>query len=158
MIRALARPQTLATAVVAGLIAGSLMLTCLALMNLVILHTPGFTLAGLFVFTASALVGPVAYTSDVYVGVGVVLHFAVSIGWSIGYAALAESQRQLVTRPLLSGAAFGLVIYFAMQLVLVGAGLYRIPTPSELGVALLAHLVFFGLPVALIVGRAGRMS
>ncbi len=156
MTRVFASPRVVAGAVVAGIAAGCSIVFCFAVMNLVVLHVAGFTLGGFFAFAASALVGTVAYSSGSYIGLGVVLHFAVSIGWSLGYAVLAESQRQLVTRPWISGAAFGLLVYFAMQLVLVGAGLYRIPAPSELGVALLAHLVFWGVPVALIVGRTQR--
>ena len=152
MIRALPHRRTFAAAIVAGAVAGVTILVCFAACN-ALLQTPGFTLAGLFAFTASTLVGKVAYTGGSYVALGIVLHFLVSIGWAIGYAVVAERQSQLLTRPLISGAAFGFIIYFAMQLVIVAANLYRIPTPRELGVALLAHLVFFGMPVALIIAR-----
>lgn len=156
MTAARPRPRTVVAAIAAGVVAGITIVACFALFNLVLLPTPGFTLGGFFAFDAAALVGKIAYTSDAYVALGVGLHFAVAIGWAVGYAIVAERQAQLVTRPLISGAAFGLIVYFAMQLVLVAANLYRIPTPGELGIALLAHLVFYGIPVALIVARVER--
>jgi hypothetical protein len=152
---ALPHPRTIGGAFVAGIVAGVTIVACFAGCNAV-LRTPGFSVAGLFVFDASVLVGKVALTGGAYVGLGVLLHFAVAIGWAIGYAVVAERQLQLVTRPLISGAAFGVIVYFAMQLVLVAADLYRIPKPGELGIALLAHTVFYGIPVAYMTARFRR--
>ncbi len=153
MTNVLPRRRTLRAGIVAGAIAGVLMLVCLVAMHALVLRTPGFTLAGLFAFDASTLVGRAAYGADSYAALGAALHFLVAIGWAVGYAVLAQRERQLRARPLISGAAFGLIIYFAMQLVLVAANLYRIPTPAELGVDLLAHIAFYGIPVALLVAR-----
>ncbi len=151
--------RTIVGAIGAGIVAGCLILLCFAGFNGPILHTPGFTLAGIFAFDAAALVGKAALAGGAgYVALGIVLHFLVSIGWAVGYALLAPRQHQLITRPIASGAGFGLVVYFAMQLVLVGANLYRTPTPGELGIALLAHLVFFGMPIAFLIGRAAAPS
>lgn len=156
MTLALPRPRALLDATVAGLIAGCLITACFVVMNVAVLHTPSFSLGAFFAFDASTLVGKVAYTSGAFVILGVVLHFLVSVAWAIGYAVLAGRQPQIVTRPIVSGAMFGLVVYFAMQLVLVAANVYTTPTPRGLGVALLAHLVFYGIPVALIIGRTRR--
>jgi hypothetical protein len=156
MTDALARPRSIVGAVVAGVVGGAAILACLAIFNLAVLHTPGFSVAGLFAFDASVLVGKIALTSDAYVPLGAALHFLVAMGWAGGYSIAAERQVQLLARPIISGAAFGLIVYFAMQLVLVAADLYQIPTPAELGVALLAHIAFYGVPVALIVARVRR--
>jgi uncharacterized membrane protein YagU involved in acid resistance len=144
----------LVAALAAGLVGSLTIVICLAVINLGVLHTPGFSLTGLFTFDASTLVGKAAYGAPSFVALGIVLHVLVSVGWAIGYAVIAQRQAQLVDRPLLSGAAFGLVVYFAMQLVIVAADLYHIPTPGELGIALLAHMGFYGIPVALIVARS----
>jgi hypothetical protein len=146
----------IARGIVAGAIAGVTILAYFALMNLVVLRTPGFTLTGVFLFDASVLIGRAAPANAAYVALGIGLHFIVSIGWALGYTIAAERQPQLLTRPLISGLTFGLIVYFAMQLVIVGANLYRIPTPGELAVALLAHTVFFGFPVAIIAARMQR--
>ncbi len=154
MTGVLPAPRTLTAAAVAGVAGGLTILACYGLFDGLLGLAPGFTLGGLFAFDASALVGKAAYTGAGYVALGAVLHFLVAIGWAAGYAIVAERQAQLVRRPLISGAAFGAIVYFAMQLVLVAANLYELPTPSGLGVALLAHLAFYGLPVALIIARA----
>jgi hypothetical protein len=80
-------------------------------------------------------------------------HLFVGMLWGIGYAWIATTRRQLVARPVVSALAFGLIVYFAMQAVLVFAGAYRTPRPEELAVQLVAHCVFFGLPVAYVTAR-----
>jgi hypothetical protein len=156
MTRALLHPRTIAGAVIAGAVAGVTILACIALFDLFLLPVPGFTLAGLFQFDASALVGKAAYASGAYVALGVVLHFLVAIGWAAGYAWAGERQRQLTTRPLVSGTVFGIIVYFAMQFMLFAANVYHNPTPLEFDVGLIAHVVFFGIPVALINARFHR--
>jgi hypothetical protein len=158
MTRALPQPRTIAGAVIAGAAGGVTILAGLALFDLVIFPVPGFTLAGLFQFDASALVGKAAYASGAYVALGVVLHFVVAIGWAAGYAWSAERQRQLVTRPLFSGAVFGIIVYFAMQFMLFAANVYQNPSPLEFDVGIVAHAVFYGIPVALINARFSRSS
>ena len=132
------------------------MLGCIAAFNLVLLPVSGFSLAGQFQFDASALVGKAAYSSGAYAALGAVLHFLVAIGWAAGYAWSAERQRQLVARPLVSGAMFGIVVYFAMQFMLFAANVYHNPTPLEFDIGLTAHVLFYGIPVALINARFSR--
>jgi hypothetical protein len=110
----------------------------------------------LFEFTAAAAVGKAVIGNAAYVPLGVVLHVLVSIGWALGYAYAAQHELQLVRRPVISGLGFGLVVYFAMQLVLVQANLFEAPTPASVGLGLLGHCVFFGLPLALVVARMMR--
>jgi uncharacterized membrane protein YagU involved in acid resistance len=153
MTQVLPHPRTIIGAIIAGMVAGVTILVCFAVLMPALAPDRNFSLAGTFTFDASVLLGKAAYASDASVALGAALHFLVAIGWAVGYAFVAERQPQLVTRPLISGAGFGLIVYFAMQLVIVAANLYRIPTPRELGVALLAHLVFYGMPVAFIVAR-----
>ncbi|HEY4441922.1 MAG TPA: hypothetical protein VGN14_15800 [Candidatus Elarobacter sp.] len=104
-------------------------------------------------FIASAVMGPSAATNPAAPAIGIVLHFLVSIGWAYGYVYLVRSQPQLLSRPWISGAAFGLVVYIFMSLVTLAAGLYHRPGPTALFTALVAHVLFFGIPVALIVSR-----
>ncbi|HEX3464346.1 MAG TPA: hypothetical protein VHS78_09900 [Candidatus Elarobacter sp.] len=121
--------------------------------------TPAAQLAGNFAFIAATLMGPGAYANPAAVPIGVVLHFIVSAGWALGYVYLVRSQPQLLTRPIISGAAFGLMVYIFMQIVLLTAGQYHRPAaPVVLATQLVAHLVFFGIPVALIVSRMLRPS
>lgn len=142
----------------AGSIAGAIGAVLIAefLLGVPLFSGGAFTPVPVLQFDASVLIGAVAFTNPSYAFLGLVLHFLVSIGWAIGYAYMAERQPQLVTRPWISGAAFGLVIYFAMLIVLVAANAYHAPKPAEVGNGLIAHILFFGIPVALIVSRALR--
>jgi uncharacterized membrane protein YagU involved in acid resistance len=155
MTSALPRPRLVVGGLIAGLSGALTILVPTVALNLA---APGTapSLPTIFAFNASTLVGKAAATSGDFVALGGLLHVLVALGWAVGYAVLARTQTQLLTRPLISGAGFGLIVYFAMQLVIVAANEYRIPTPAELGLALLAHLVFYGIPVALIVARLGR--
>lgn len=98
---------------------------------------------------ASAAIGERAFANPAYAWLGLVLHVAVSIGWAGGYAYLAQRQPFLNRRWALSGPVYGLVVYVFMDILLLGAGTFAPPaTPLALLNALVAHAVFFGLPVA----------
>lgn len=118
------------------------------------------TAAKSFAFTASAAIGPAAAAANppLAVTLGVLLHLLVSIAWALGYVYLARSQRHLIERPVLSGIGFGIVVYVFMNIVLIGAGLYHRPTVQNFEAGLVAHLIFFGLPIALIVARTLRTA
>ena len=106
---------------VAGIAAGVLIDLFLFAMQLAT-GTPGDKLAGNFVFIAAVVLGQSAYTNPVAVPLGIVLHFCVAIGWALGYVYLVRSQPQLVSRPWISGAAYGLVVYVFMEIILITAG------------------------------------
>lgn len=156
MIQALPHPRTIAGAITAGVVAGVTILACVAAFGLAQLPAPGFSLTGLFEFDASALIGKAAYSNNAYAALGAVLHFCVAVGWAAGYAWTAERQRQLLTRPFVSGAVFGVIVYFAMQFMLFAANVYHNPSPLEFDIGLFAHVVGYGIPVALVVTRFCR--
>lgn len=83
-------------------------------------------------------------------------HVAVSIGWAAGYIWAGDSSPQLLTRPVLSGAVFGLIVYIVMQVMLLTAGLYHRPTFDVLVIQLVAHAAWFGIPVAATLARQLR--
>jgi hypothetical protein len=121
--------------------------------------TPPARLSALYAFIASVLLGPSAYANPAAVPLGIVLQFCVAVGWALGYVHLARSQRQLLTEPWLSGAAFGVVVYVFMQIVVLTAGQYHRPgSPGELTTQLVAYVVFYGIPVALVASRLLRPS
>ncbi len=140
---------------VAGVAAGVLIDLFLFAMQLAA-GTPADKLAGNFVFISAVLLGPGAYTSPVAVPLGIVLHFCVAIGWALGYVYLVRSQPQLVARPWISGAAYGLVVYVFMEIILITAGLYHRVAPGLLITQLVAHIAFYGIPVAVIAARMLR--
>jgi uncharacterized membrane protein YagU involved in acid resistance len=120
--------------------------------------TPAEKLAGNFAFIAATLLGLGAYANPAAVPLGIVLHFGVAAGWALGYVYLVRTQPQLLTRPLISGAGFGLMVYIFMQIIILTAGQYHRPDPGTLLTQLVAHIVFFGIPVALIVSRMLRRT
>jgi hypothetical protein len=140
---------------VAGIAAGVLIDLFLFVMQLAA-GTPADKLAGNFVFIAAVLLGPAAYTSPIAVPLGIVLHFCVAVGWALGYVYLVRSQPQLVSRPWISGAAYGLVVYVFMEIILITAGLYHRVAPGLLFTQMVAHIVFYGIPVAVIASRMLR--
>ncbi len=142
---------------VAGLAAGVLFDVFLFAMQLAT-GTSADKLADNFVFIAAVLLGPGASTNPIAVPLGVVLHFCVAIGWALGYVYLVRSQPQLVVRPWISGAAYGLVVYVFMEIILITAGQYHRVAPGLLFTQLVAHVVFYGIPVAVIASRMLRSS
>jgi hypothetical protein len=109
-----------------------------------------------FPWIASVLFGPSILANPAAPLIGVVMHFCVAIGWALGYVYLIHSQPQIVTKPLISGFAYGLVVYCFMAIVLITAGQYHRPSPPALATGLIAHTVFYGIPVALVVSRLLR--
>ena len=110
-------------------------------------------------FIASVAIGKVAFTSTSYAWLGLLLHFIVSICWAGGYAYLATRQRFMNERWAISGLVYGVVVYMFMQLILLGANALKPPaTPNDFINAVIAHSVFFGLPVAFVVARLSRRT
>lgn len=109
------------------------------------------TITSFFQFVASGALGPSAYANPSTVYLGAAVHFAVGIGWAIGYAYVAARTPWVRGRPLISGTVFGLVVMIAMQLVEVIGKIYVLPNSVAFLNTAIAHTLFFGIPVAAIV-------
>lgn len=109
-------------------------------------------------YIASALVGKAAYASGSYVWLGLVMHFLISIAWGVAYAALCQRLgTRVLDRPIVAGSIFGIVVWIVMQAALVPVHLWQPPTSAlALLVSLLAHTLFFGIPIAWYVRSAVR--
>jgi uncharacterized membrane protein YagU involved in acid resistance len=81
--------------------------------------------------------------------VGLLAHLAVSILWGIGYVYAAATRPNIATKPWISGIAFGVVVWVLMQFVLMLGAVWPGLTLQTTAIGLLAHMVFFGIPVAL---------
>ena len=139
------------SAIVAGIVGGITLDLFLWVATLLPAHQ---TILGLWQFVASGAVGPVAYTNINYAWLGLVVHFIVSIGWAGGYAYLAQTQTYLYDRWVISGLVYGFVVYIFMQLLMLGAHVFKFPDNADVvAIAVIAHCVFFGLPVAFVVAR-----
>ncbi|HEY0383765.1 MAG TPA: hypothetical protein VGC72_16350 [Candidatus Elarobacter sp.] len=155
MERTVALRDQLKAGLIAGIAAGVVIELFLFAMQLA-WGTPPEKLAADFVFIAAVLLGPGAYANPAAVPLGIVLHFCVAVGWALGYVYLVRSQPQLLSRPWISGAAYGLVVYVFMEIILITAGQYHRVAPGLFATQLVAHVFFYGVPVALIASRLLR--
>jgi len=128
--------------IVAGIIAG-------AVVDAFLFATGTLSWPRSYEFVASVLVGKAAFGSSAYVLLGLAMHFAISAGWGALFGVAAQRYRRLLEHPLITGVVFGLIVLIAMQLLLAAAGLWRAPqSAGAVFVDLLAHTVFFGMPIA----------
>jgi uncharacterized membrane protein YagU involved in acid resistance len=110
---------------------------------------------------ASALLGPAAFHGGVATAVlGVGIHYTITLCWAALFL-LAASRLPFLTRhAVVSGLVYGAVIYILMNYVVLP--LTRLPprphhpAPVVLLNAILALLLFMGLPIALITRRFVR--
>jgi hypothetical protein len=89
---------------------------------------------------------------------GTLMHFAVSIIWGALYVAAAVRVRWFVSHPIAGGVLLGVVAMSVMRVVIhLGHAIVR-PFPNALSFSniLIAHIVFFGIPVALVASRLLR--
>ncbi len=107
----------------------------------------------LWQWVASGAIGAVAMAVPAYAWLGLLMHLVVSIAWAGGYAYLASTQPFLNKRWPISGVFYGLMVYVFMQLFLLGAHLLAVPSPLEALNTVIAHCVFFGLPVAFVIAK-----
>lgn len=157
MARTLVPRDQLTAALAAGIVGGILMHLFLIATTLAAGATMGQALE-MYPRIASVLFGPSVLANPAAPLIGLLMHFVVAIGWALGYVYLIRSQPQLLTRPIVSGFCYGLVVYVFMEIVLITAGQYHRPSPPALATGLLAHTVLYGIPVALVVSRLLRRT
>jgi hypothetical protein len=117
------------------------------------------SMLGIWQFIASTVVGKIALSSASYAWLGLFLHVCVSVGWAGGYAYLAAGRPYISQRWPISGVMYGIVVFFLMQIVLLVDNNFHLPPSFGAFLnALIAHALFFGLPVAFVVARLERTS
>ena len=102
---------------------------------------------------AQAVLGGPAWSAG-----GIALQLAIAIAWAYGYVSLARSQPQITRRPLISGVAFGIVVYTFMQILVIIDGGYHRPSGPTTMLTLAAYIVFYGVTVGAIVARMLRRA
>ncbi len=107
---------------------------------------------------ASGLLGKSAFTSVDGALIGIFLHFVISIAAAILYG-YAGQLTGLLGRPLVSGTIFGVVMNAAMDLIAFERGISALPSGwHDIGIGLAAHVIFFGIPIALFLSRYERVT
>lgn len=149
------RPNIPETALLAGVTGAILIDLYLWITEVLLMHKVS-TLV-LFQWDASNLLGPSAFQAGVGVALfGCLLHLVVSLIWGAIFTLAALRIRALAKNWLVSGVIFGVIVRLVMAHIVVPLG--RAIMPPAHGVYLanlyVAHILFFGIPVAWVVSRS----
>jgi hypothetical protein len=138
-------------AVIAGLIGGTLLGAFLFVARIA-------TYPSWFQWVASGVLGTrVGFNATYFVWVGIALHYGIAIVAAIFYAYIGQVVGVL-GRPIVGGTLFGIVMNAIMDFVIYVRGLGLLPHGGyEIGLGLVAHVVFFGIPVAWYIARYERL-
>jgi uncharacterized membrane protein YagU involved in acid resistance len=115
------------------------------------------TIQELFQWDASNALANAAYEGGWGAALlGCSFHVIVSLIWALLYVVATKYWKPLLAQPLVSGVAFGLLVLIVMQFLVVPLGHAQRSgfTLLTLGNAIVAHVVFFGIPVAYAVSRS----
>lgn len=107
---------------------------------------------------AAALIGSSAFALPGAAYLGVLIHFVIGATWGVGFAVAFLHSAEIQRRPIFSGAFFGILVYVATRLMAFAAGVAEQQQPRAIYVDLIAHTIFFGVPVALIVSARLRAA
>ncbi len=143
--------QTLLSGLAAGAVGGVLLHLWLVVTLVFIRHMTDA--ATIMKFVASGITGSTwAFSNPSAPLVGTVIFYAIALLWGLGYAYVASTEPQLMNRPLVSGAAFGITVFVVMQIVELNVKIWTWNLPNILG-SIVGHILCFGIPVAYIVAR-----
>ncbi len=137
----------------AGIIGGFLIDAFLYLAQVLPAHG---SITGLWQFVASTALGPSAFANPNSAWLGLFMHVCTSIAWGIAFSYVAHTRGGIAGHPYISGLVYGVIVMIIMDIVLMVAKSWPPPTVQSTFTALIAHCVFFGLPVSLYVSRAMR--
>ena len=138
---------------IAGIIGGILIDAFLYVATLMPLGQP---ITAIWQFVASTALGKGAFADPNSAWIGLCMHFATSIAWGIAFSYVAHTRPYVPQHPYVSGIVYGIIVMIIMQIVLMVAKSWATPNVSTFLIQLIAHTVFFGLPVSLYVSRASR--
>jgi uncharacterized membrane protein YagU involved in acid resistance len=107
---------------------------------------------------ASGLVGKAAFAGgSSMAGLGLALHFFMSIFWAALFLAVARLRPSVARHPFASGIVFGIVVFLVMRLLVLPLSAFPFPVtfkPVATVLDLMSHTMLFGVPIALAAGRA----
>jgi hypothetical protein len=140
-----------------GLIAGTLDIG----ENLIFNAFRHITPAMVFQYIASGLTGPWAFhAGSASILLGVAIHYTIAMAWTALFYLASRRVTVLVRRPVICGLAYGALVYFVMNFVVLP--LTRVPrAPAAITLAsrvsgVLALLFCIGLTVAVLTRRAAQ--
>lgn len=141
------------TAIWALLVGGTIAGTLDILFAITFAGYNGMAPARLLQTVASGALGQEAFSGGNYTAMlGLACHFALSYLWAAIFLGAASRLPALVRHPLISGICFGIVVFFAMRLVVLPLSAFPFPVKFKLlnsSLDLLSHMFFFGMPIAI---------
>jgi hypothetical protein len=143
------RRNPLPSVLAGGLVAGAFDITYACVFWAVKAHVAA---ARIFQSVAAGLLGDAAFTGGKpTAALGLLLHFTIATTMSAVYFQVAKRWSVLRARPVPSGAAYGLVLYAAMNFVVVPLSAARPGAKDPLWIALtvFVHVFLVGVPIAL---------
>ena len=138
---------------IAGIIGGILIDAFLYVATLV---PQGQPITVIWQSVASTALGKGAFADPNSAWVGLCMHLATSIAWGVAFSYVAHTRPYVPQHPYVSGIVYGIIVMIIMQIVLMVSKSWTAPTVSSFLIDVVAHTVFFGLPVSLYVSRALR--
>jgi len=115
----------------------------------------GASASKVFQAIASGVLGAAAAAGGSRIeALGVALHFAMSLAWAALFATVAVCRPTTVRQPAIAAAAFGIVVFLCMRLIVLPLSAYPRPVtfqPLATLMDLLSHIFLFALPIRLAV-------
>lgn len=114
-----------------------------------------------FQYVASGLLGRASFEGGLATAaLGLLLHFVVALGASAVFYAASRYLTFLTRLPFVVGPIYGVIVYFVMREIVSPLSLTNPGTPSIKGTVIMIaiHILFVGLPIALIVRRYSGLS
>ena len=108
---------------------------------------------------ASALLGPEAFSGGwPTAALGLACHFLIAYSAATVFFSASRRLQFLTAHPIISGALYGVAVYFVMYWVVVPLSRYhRRPFSwSVTVIAIITHILCVGLPISLVVRRFSR--
>lgn len=106
---------------------------------------------------ANGLLGEGAYTGGgLSAALGLLLHFAIALGFASIFVLVSSAFPLLVRRPFLWGGLYGVIVFFFMRLIVLPLSAFPHPVsfrPLATTLDLSSHIFLLGIPIAL-AGRA----
>jgi len=116
----------------------------------------------MFQSIASGLIGRASLEGGwATVLLGASLHFLIAFIWAAIYYVASLKLPALIRRAFICGTIYGLVVFFAMQMIVLPLSAIRkdpflFGTPWQVTRGIIVHILCVGLPIALLARRAAK--
>ena len=111
---------------------------------------------------ASGLLGQKAYEGGTATALlGLCLHYTMGFIIAAIFWFASRRLRFMTERAVLAGLVYGICVYFVMNFVVLPLSAFPTPithTPVRMAINVVAHMVLFGLPIALATRAASRAT